>query len=85
MENNQVESIILEHQKKLNMTMVESVDAYSDQNLKLVVGGKKVTVLGEGIKIVSYNKASGVLVADGLFSEIKYQRKKQPIIKRIFK
>lgn len=85
MENIQLETLSLENQKKLNMTHVESVDGFSEQSLKLTVVGKKVTIIGERIKIVAYNKSNGVLVAEGLFNEIKYQYKKQPLIKRLLK
>lgn len=79
------EKIILENRKAISITGVESVESFSEQSLKLVVLGSKLTICGENIKISSYNKETGVMTADGEFNEIKYSHKKIPVLKRIFK
>lgn len=71
--------------KRLAMSGVDAVDGFSEQVLNLTVLGNKVRITGEKIKITAFNKASGTLVADGVFSEIKYNSKKAPLIKRLFK
>ncbi len=71
--------------KKLAMSGVEAVDGFSEQVLNLTVSGVKVRISGEKIKITAYNKASGTLMADGTFNEIKYNAKKTPFFKRVFK
>ena len=71
--------------RKLAMTAVESVDGFSEQMLLLTVAGEKVKIAGEKIKIAAFNKATGTLAADGVFYEIKYNVKKVPLLKRIFK
>ena len=81
----EAEKVTLEARKKLTMTCVEAVDAFTAQRLTLTVAGKSVNVLGEGIKITAFNKASGCLTAEGSFSEIKYNATKVPFIKKIFK
>ena len=83
--NNQLETVTLECRKRLSMTGVESVDGFSLQAINLTVNGQKVKISGEGIKITAFNKASGNFSAEGNFNEIKYNAKKQPLIKRIFK
>ena len=50
------QKLTLENQKKLYMSGVDSVDSFSDKELKLTVGGSKVLIGGEGIKITAYNK-----------------------------
>ena len=87
MSNNQVEvdKVLIEGRKKLTMTGVDSVDAFTDQVLNLTVSGSKVKISGENIKITAYNKGTGTLNADGVFNEIKYSVKKQPFVKRLFK
>ena len=84
---NQIENdkLTLDGRKKLNMTGVEMVNSFSETSLKLTVSGKMVLILGENIKIDSYNKSSGSFSATGIFNEIKYSYKKQPILKKIFK
>lgn len=85
MQENQVVSLLLEERRKLIMSGVESVDAFSDQGLKLTVSGNKVVILGDKIKVISFNKANGNLVAEGMVNEIKYTKKSMPFIKRIFR
>lgn len=83
--NGNVEKLILESRKHLSLSGVESVDSFNQQCLKLSVMGNKVQVIGENIKITAFNKINGTLNADGTFFEIKYNYKKQPLSKRIFK
>ena len=71
--------------KRLAMSGVEAVDGFSEQVLNLTVLGNKVKITGEKIKITAFNKATGTLMADGVFNEIKYNAKKVPMLKRIFK
>ena len=84
---NQLEThkIELDLRKKLSVTGVLSVDGFSEQTLNLTVSGSKLRILGENIKISSYNKNTGNLTADGDFYEIKYLTKKPSLTKRIFK
>lgn len=81
----QKDQLILTERKNLIMNGVDTVDGFSEQSLKLTVKGAKVYINGENIKITAYNKANGNLNADGNFYEIKYNVKKKPLIKRIFK
>ena len=71
--------------KRLAMNGVEAVDGFSEQSLILTVSGVKVKISGEKIKITSFNKAAGTLTADGIFNDIRYNAKRIPILKRIFR
>ena len=55
------------------------------QALNITVSGVKVRITGEKIKITGFNKATGTLMADGVFNEIKYNAAKVPLMKRVFK
>ena len=81
----QQEQLVLDGRKRLSMTLVEGVEGFTEQSLKLAVNGNKVQIYGENIKITAFNKASGNLTAEGNFSEIKYNYKKPPFLKRVFK
>lgn len=84
---NQVNSDKLElmGRKRLAMSGVDAVDGYSEQMLRLTVSGSKVKITGDKIKITAFNKATGTLMADGIFNEIKYNAAKIPFIKRVFR
>ena len=83
--NIEVQKLFLEDQKHLSLTSVIAVDSFSEQCLKLTVSGCKVVILGENLKISSFNQSAGTLSADGTVNEIKYLRKAQPLVKRLFK
>lgn len=80
-----IEKLILDGRQHLSLTGVDAVDGFSEQFLRLTVMGSKVVINGENIKISSFNKQTGNLTADGNFYEIKYNYKKQPFMKRLFK
>lgn len=86
-ENNKVleERLTLDARKRLAINGVNSVDGFSEKELKLTVNGSRVEIRGENIKITAYNNVSGNFTADGLFSEIKFGGVKTPLMKRIFK
>ncbi len=84
-ENVNVEKIVIEGRKKLSVSNVESVDGFTSQWLRLTIGGQTLLITGENIKITAFNKANGNLTADGTFVEVKYNVKKQPFVKRLFK
>ena len=79
------QKILLEDKKRLSMTGVETVDGFTENQLKLTVQKNKVEIKGENIKITAFNKASGTLLAEGVFNEIKFGKTSQPFFKRLFK
>lgn len=78
-------TLTLQDRKLLSLTCVDSVDGFTEQNIKLQIRGEKVLVIGENIKITSFNKATGLLCADGLFTTIKYLGKSTPLLKKLLK
>ena len=82
---NENDKLELTCRKKLSMSGVESVDGFTEQILNLTVAGNKVRIIGEGIKITAFNNGTGMLCADGVFTEIRYMHKSAPLFKRLFK
>jgi hypothetical protein len=79
------ESLTIENRKRLYMTEVVSVDAFSEEMLKLTVGDKKVIVGGNNLKITAFNQTQKTLNVEGEIVQIKYEGAKSPLIKRFFK
>ena len=79
------ESLTIENRKRLYMTEVFSVDAFSEETLKLTVNDKKVVVSGNNLKIIAFNQTQKTLSAEGEIIQIKYEGVKTPLIKRVFK
>lgn len=70
MENRSV--LTLEQQKKISMTCVESVDAFSPTRILLTVGGQRVTVEGNGLKVLAFSQGSGNFSASGDVRSLRY-------------
>ena len=83
---NQVNSILtVEQQKNISLTGVESVDAFSDSEIRLTVAGKKMRITGAGLKVLSFSKGSGAFSAIGEVSLIRYGGAKGKLLQRLFK
>lgn len=86
MQNETVQSVLtIEQQKKITMTGVESVDAFSDNAISLTVGGKKVQISGSGLKVLSFSKGSGNFSASGQVNGVKFGAGKGKGLQRLFK
>jgi sporulation protein YabP len=75
----------LESRKRLNVTGVNSVDGFTDQFVNLTVLDSKLKIIGENLKIINFNKSNGSFLLEGLINEIKYAKKRKPLIKRLLK
>ena len=83
---NQTDSVLtVEQQKKISLTGVESVDAFSDTEIRLCVAGKKMLITGTGLKVLSFSKGSGAFAAIGEVSLIRYGANKGKFLQRLFK
>ncbi len=77
-------SIQLEQKKSLTVSGVESVAAFSEVKIVLVlIGGGRMSVVGSGLKITAFSKTSGTFTAEGDFAGISYGGKS--VAARIFK
>jgi hypothetical protein len=74
-----------ENRKKLSLSGVSSIDFFSDNCFKLTVNDCKMQILGDNLKVLVFNKEKGDFLAEGKINEVKFNYKKQPLIKRIFK
>ncbi len=67
------ESILtIEQQKKVTMSGVSSVDAFSENTILLSVNGKRVKIEGSKLKVISFSEGSGNFIASGEVSCVKY-------------
>ncbi len=73
MQENQNHQINIEQRKKINVSGVESVKAFSEVKIVLaLLSGEKLHVAGMGLKITGFIKASGVFTAEGNITGISY-------------
>lgn len=79
------QTALIEEQKKISMTSVESVDSFSNQQITLTVSNGKAVIYGDGLKIVNFSKSNGNFTADGKILGLKYLAKHEKVIKRLFR
>ena len=80
----QKHSVMLEQKKSLTVSSVESVASFSEVKIVLtLLGGERMTVIGTGLKISGFSKASGSFTAEGELVGISYGGKS--LAARIFK
>lgn len=70
METNSI--LTLEQRKKLTLTGVESVDAFSEARIILTVSGSKVTIEGQRLKVLSFSQGTGSFSASGEVRSVRY-------------
>lgn len=72
MQDNLISILTVEQGKRFTLTLVDSVDSFSDSCIALTVQGKKVVVAGTHLKILSFSKGNGNFSASGEVSSVKY-------------
>ena len=77
-------TLSIEQRKYLTVSAVESVVAFSEVKIVLLlVGGERLNVIGSGLKITGFSKSSGAFTAEGTLTGVQYGGKN--FAARIFK
>lgn len=77
--------LIIDDQKRLSLTGVITVDSFNLEYICLTCVSGRMVINGEGLKITSFSKTTGTLLSEGKFISVKYNVKRVPLVKRIFK
>ncbi len=79
------ESVLIEQRKKIAMTGVSAVDAFAPRRIDLTLeGGGRAQITGDGLKIVSFSKASGNFSAVGKIEGVRFFGGHEKLAKRLF-
>jgi hypothetical protein len=66
-------SLSIEQQKNISVSGVESVTAFSETRISLLLnGGGRLYVEGTGLKITGFSKTGGTFTATGSVSGVRY-------------
>ena len=84
MEDAKLQTALIEQQKKITMTGVESVDAFSDRQIALTLDNGKAVIAGENLKIINFAKSTGNFSAVGKISGVRFVSKQEKLSKRLF-
>ena len=73
MQENQNHQINIEQRKRITVSGVDCVKAFSEVKIVLaLVGGEKLHVAGIGLKITGFVKTSGIFTAEGEIAGVSY-------------
>ncbi len=67
--------LTIEQPGKLTMSGVTSVDNFGPTSIVLTVQGKRVTIAGAGLKVLSFSEGSGNFSASGEVRSVRYGAK----------
>ncbi len=84
-QNNEIQKLLIEDRKRLAISCVQEVEGFSEQQIRLTISNSTVLISGDKLKITQFNKATGNLQAEGEINSIRYDVKKAPLVKRLFK
>lgn len=84
MENRKQDLTLLDR-KLLKVTGVTAVNEFDDKNVNLKLADGNLLVQGTGMTVSKLNVDSGEVEIEGLVSLIRYQNKKENLLKRILK
>ena len=78
-------TLTLDSRSRVQATGIEEVLSYGTDELCLLSSLGTVTVRGKDLKIAKFNTADGTISFSGTVDSIVYDKKKEPLFKRIFK
>lgn len=84
MDETRLMTALIEQQKKITVTGVESVDSFSPQQITITLEGGRAQISGEGLKITDFSKTSGKFAAVGEIAGVRFFKKKEKLGKRLF-
>ncbi len=71
-DESRIHTLTIEQRKRITMTGVESVTAFSPQQISLTLSDGKLVVMGSDLKITAFSKTSGAFSATGNISALRY-------------
>ncbi len=79
-------TLSLENRKRICLTAVLEVLAFSDKEIRLKLKNNEVIVLsGENLKIVCFDSSASTFTASGNFTSVRYRAQNASIVKKVFK
>lgn len=78
-------TISIENRKKGSVTGIERVVAVNPTQITLQTGLGTLIISGNELKIDGFNQKDGTFFFEGTVDDLRYDKKKEPLIKRLFK
>ena len=66
-------SIVIEQRKNITVNGVESVSAFSEVKITLILqGGDRLHIAGSNLRITAFSKTNGTFIAEGNITGVSY-------------
>ena len=85
MDEKTVQTAVIEERKKIALTGVVSVDAFTEKQIALTLEGCRAQISGDGLKIVSFSKTSGAFAATGKIEGLRFLHARENPVRRLFR
>ena len=86
MDDKNLHTVQIDGQKRIYVTAVREVESVTDEKISLLLfNDKKLTVIGQSLKMGGFSKQNATFVAEGVVLEVKYGYKKGSLIKKLLK
>ena len=83
MEEARQQTVIIEGQKKIALTGVESVDGFTAQQISLTLTGGRAHIAGDELKIAGFSKQDGSFTATGRVTGVRFGAKRAKLWKKL--
>ena len=83
MEEARQQTVIIEGQKKIVLTGVESVDGFTAQQISLTLISGRAHITGDELKIAGFSKQDGSFTATGKITGVRFGAKRGKLWKKI--
>ena len=77
------QTALIEQQKKISLTAVESVDSFSARQIVLTLENGRAFIAGEDLKIVGFSKADGSFSAVGKIEGLRFSPRGAKLIRKL--
>lgn len=83
MEEARQQTVMIEGQKKISLTGVESVDGFTAQQIALTLTGGRAHITGDELKIAGFSKQDGSFTATGKITGVRFGAKRGKLWKKL--
>lgn len=86
MDDKSAHVLTITDRKKTCVTGVSEVDGVTSERIIFtLIGGKRVIILGNSLKMAGFSKQNATLMIDGTVNEIRYAGEKSTLLKKLIK
>ena len=83
--DNDMQILSLEERRRVNITRVTAVEAFTDEKIRLKTDCGTLIITGEKLKIGNFSEATGAFSCGGNIISLSFSAKRENFVKRLLK